>query len=162
MKSSTLLAAVVAGAAVAAAAHAQAPAEAPPPPYGAPITLEQAKLVVQAAEAEARRRGVAVTISVAEPNGTIALMERMTGASYSSAETSPAKARSAARWLRPTSFWIERMSKGDPTTSTLPDVIGSNGGELIVVGGRTIGAIGVGGSGPNEGDIAKLAVQALK
>jgi glc operon protein GlcG len=149
-------------AAFAQAAAPAAPAAAPaPPPYGAAITLEQAKIVVAAAEAEARKRGVAVTIVVVEPNGTIALSERMTGASYASAETAPYKARSTALWMRPTSSWIDTL-KTNPSAATIPNVVATNGGELIVSGGRTIGAIGVGGSGPNEGDIAKVGAAAVK
>ena len=144
----------------AALAQAAAPA-APAPTYGAPITLEQAKTVVAAAEAEARKRGVAVTIVVVEPNGTITLSQRMTGASYASAETAPNKARSTALWMRPTSSWIETL-KTNPSAATIVNVVATNGGELIISGGRIIGAIGVGGSGPNEGDIAKVGVAAVK
>lgn len=143
------------------AALAQAPAPAAPPPYGAPITLEQAKLAVAAAEAEARKRNVAVTIVVVEPNGTIVLSARMTGATYSSAETAPSKAKTAAIWKMPTSYWIEAV-KNNPSAATIPNVVGANGGELIIAGGHTIGAIGVGGSGPNEGDIAKIGAAAVK
>jgi glc operon protein GlcG len=142
-------------------APAAAAAAPPAPPYGTPITLEQARVVVAAAEAEARKRNVAVTIVVVEPNGTIVLSERMNGASYASSETAPNKARSAAVWMRPTSSWIE-AARNSPGVIGMAQVVATNGGELIVSGGRTIGAIGVGGSAPNEGDIAKIAVAAVK
>ena len=166
MKRTRLAAALAALVLLPAAASAQAPAPtatapAPAPPYGAPITLEQARPIVAAAEAEARKRGVNVTIVVVEPNGTVVLSERMAGATYASAQTAPNKARSAAVWLRPTSYWIE-AGKTNPGALGLPEVIASNGGELIISGGHVIGAIGVGGSGPNEGDIAKLAVATVK
>ena len=62
---------------------AQAPAPiripgAPPPParpavlgYGPPITLEQARVVIAAAEAEAARRRVSATLAVVEPSGAL-------------------------------------------------------------------------------------------
>ena len=49
---------------------------------------------------------------------------------------------------------------GNPATAT--ELYAGNGGEPIVAGGRMIGAVGVGGSGPNEADISRLAAAALK
>jgi uncharacterized protein GlcG (DUF336 family) len=156
---------VVAGlAAQVPSALAEAPAEAPAaqqprPSYGAPITLDQAKKVVAAAEAEARRLGTNVSIAVVEPSGVLVMFERMVDATYTSVDGAPLKARSAAMWKRSTSTWIETM-KTNAYPGTMPNVIASNGGEVIFSGGLIIGGIGISGS-PFEGQIAKAAAAVL-
>ena len=160
------VAAVAAFAAIAISADAQAPAApatapAPPPPdYGMPITLDQAKVVMAVAEGEAKKAGVNVSIAIVEPSGTLVMFQRMTNATYSSADGAPLKARSAAMWKRSTSTWIE-AAKDSAAVSTQPNAIASNGGEFIVVGGKIIGAVGVAGNGANEGPISRTAAAAL-
>lgn len=134
----------------------------PPPPYGAPITLEQARVVVAAAEAEARKRGVAISISVVDSGGYLVMAERMTGASLASSETPFLKAKSAVLWQRSTSTWLAAIEASHGAQTTFPNLYAGNGGELIVMGGRIVGGVGIGGSGPNEADISKLAAAALK
>jgi uncharacterized protein GlcG (DUF336 family) len=153
------LAALFAGLGTAAAQPAPAPA--PAPPYGAPITLEQARVVAAAAEAEARRRGIAIAVAVVDSGGFLVLEERMTGASLASSETVFLKARSAVLWQRPTSSWLPAIEASHGSQATFPDVYAGNGGEMIVAGGRIVGGVGIGGSGPNEAEISKLAANAL-
>lgn len=140
---------------------AQAPAPPPAVPYGPPITFELARRVAAVAEAEAKARHVAVTIAIVDSGGTLVLENRLDGASLVSADTAPAKAKSAVLWQRPTSSWISTLS-GNLGPLTLPHVIASQGGELLVVNGKIIGAVGVGGSVENEGEIAKRAAASLK
>jgi uncharacterized protein GlcG (DUF336 family) len=142
--------------AAAPAAQAQTPPPAPAAPYGAPISLEAAAKVAASAEAEAAARHVAVTIAIVDSGGNLVLERRMDGASLASIDTAPAKARSAVMWQRPTASWTS-VAAGSPAPLSLPHVIVSAGGELIMDGGRIVGAVGVGGSLPNEGDIAKKA-----
>ena len=137
-------------------------ADAPPPPYGAPITLEQAKVVVAAAQAEARKRGITIAVAVVDSGGTLVIAERMTGASLASAQTMLLKARSAILWQRSTGSWLPVIEASHGAQITYPDLYAGNGGEPIVAGGRMIGAVGIGGSGPNEADISRLAAAALK
>ena len=153
--------AVVPARALAAPAPAAAPVAAQIP-YGAPITLEQARVVAAAAEAEAKRRNVAVTIAIVDSSGTPVYLQRMTGASIASAETAPLKGKSAVEWQRPTSSWIAGVSGGgNPSPLLFPHVLSTNGGEMLIRDGRIIGGIGVGGSGPNEDAIAKAGVAGL-
>ena len=143
----------------AAAAPAAAP---PPPPYGAPITLEQARVVVAAAEAEAKKRGIAISVAVVDSGGYLVLAERMTGASLASSETPFLKAKSAVLWQRSTSTWLPAIAESNGAQTTFPNLYAGNGGEMIVAGGRIVGGVGVGGSGPNELDISRLAAAALQ
>jgi uncharacterized protein GlcG (DUF336 family) len=159
----SMLAAVsLAAAAGEALAAEPAPAVAPPPlPYGAPITLEQARLVVAAAEAEAKKRGVAISVAVVDTGGYMVLAERMTGVSEASSETVFLKAKSAVIWQRPTATWLPAIAASNGAQLAFPHVWPGAGGEVIVAGGRTIGGLGVGG-GAGEGEIAKIAADALR
>jgi uncharacterized protein GlcG (DUF336 family) len=84
-----------------------------------------------------------------------------TGASLASSETIFLKARSAVLWQRPTSAWLPAIEASHGAQANYPNMYAGNGGELIVVGGRIVGGVGIGGSGPNEADIGKLAAAAL-
>jgi uncharacterized protein GlcG (DUF336 family) len=144
-------------------AVAQAPAsraQTPDLPYGPPLSLEQALRVASVAEAEAKARHVAVTVAIVDSGGTLILEHRMDGATLVSVQTAPAKATSAVMWKRPTSSWATPLSSS-PAPLSLPHVIVSAGGELLLMDGRIVGAIGVGGSLPNEGEIAKKAAAVL-
>ncbi len=144
------------------ASAAPEPAAPPQIPYGAPITLEQARGVAAAAEAEAKKRGVGVTIAIADSSGALVYLQRMNGASIASAETAPLKAKSAVEWQRPTSSWIAGVAAGNAAPIAYPNVLATNGGEMLVRDGHIVGGIGVGGSGPNEGPIAQAGVAAFK
>ena len=157
---------------IAAAAAAQAPAADPgakrfaipaPPllPYGPRITIEQAKVVAAAAQAEARRRGLQASIAVVEPSGELVYFERANDASYSAVDVAVAKARSAARWPRSTKFDSDRLAPGVEEVLALPGVMPALGGEVIVHNGQIIGGIGE-TSGKGENDIALAGANALK
>ena len=53
-------------------------------PYGAPITMERAQAAIQAAAAEANKRGWALNITVVDPNGDLVAFGRMHGNSLQS------------------------------------------------------------------------------
>src|SRR5579862_3305913 len=71
-------------------------------PFGTPITMERAQALVQAAVAEANKRGWAMNVSVVDPNGDLVAFGRMDGAQLASIPISQHKARVAARYRRPT------------------------------------------------------------
>jgi hypothetical protein len=74
------------------AAPAAAP-PAPPPPLGAPITLEQAKKVALAAEAEAKKNNWTYAVAIVEPSGALVYFQRMDGTQYGSLNVAIDKAR---------------------------------------------------------------------
>jgi glc operon protein GlcG len=71
-------------------------------PYGTSIGAEQAKQVLGAAEAEAKKRGWKMNIAVVDTNGEPVMFERMEGAQIASGAISINKARTAARFRRET------------------------------------------------------------
>ena len=74
-----------------------------PPPYGEPINLETAKKAAAAAIAEtAKRNWNAFCIAVVNPSGELVYFEKQDNCHYASITISQHKARTAARYRRPT------------------------------------------------------------
>lgn len=135
-------------------------------PYGAPISLADAKKAAAAALAEATKRGWPMCITIVDPHGELVYFEKMDDCQYASITISQTKARSAARYRRPTLVWERLIGKGAffAYLPTLGDAfIGSRGGNPIVVGGKIIGAIGVsGGTGSQDDTISQVGAAAMK
>jgi glc operon protein GlcG len=53
-------------------------------PYGTPITMDRAQAAIQAAVAEANKRGWPLIITVVDPNGDLVAFARMDGAQLAS------------------------------------------------------------------------------
>jgi glc operon protein GlcG len=127
------------------------------------LTLDGARMVVNAAEADASKRGLKVTITVVDFAGVPIAMARMDDASLVGAEISLAKARTAAGFNSPTALYEQRLQKeGALRLLTLP-IVASEGGIPIKVGGKTVGAVGVSGATSQEdGLIATAGIAALE
>ena len=134
-------------------------------PYGEPIKLDQAKKAAAAALAESTKRGWAMCIAVVAPSGDLVYFEKMDDCQYASITIAEHKARTSARYRRPTVVFERLLGKG-PFFSYLPtldDAIMSRGGNPIVVGGKIIGAIGVsGGTGSQDDTISQAGAAAIK
>jgi uncharacterized protein GlcG (DUF336 family) len=88
----------------------------------------------------------------------------MDNCQYASIVISQHKARTAARYRRPTKVFQDAMQKSPSNLNllTLDDVIASDGGYPIVVGGKIIGAIGTSGAtGAQDGQAAQAGIAAL-
>jgi uncharacterized protein GlcG (DUF336 family) len=136
-----------------------------PPPYGPPITLEQAKKVIAGAEAESKKNNWSMVITVLDSGGNVVLMERMDGAQLGSIEVARDKAWSAVAFRRPTKVFEDLVGQGGPNLRLLK-LNGASpieGGIPIVVDGKIVGAVGVsGGTAPQDGQVAKAGIEALK
>jgi uncharacterized protein GlcG (DUF336 family) len=137
-----------------------------PMPYGEPITLENAKKVAAAAQAEMQKRNwKGMCIAVVGPSGDLVYFEKDDSCQYASVTISQHKARTAARYRRPTVVFERLVGRGAffAYIPTLDDVIASRGGNPIVVGGKVIGAIGAsGGTGSQDDVISQAGAAALK
>ena len=134
-----------------------------PPPYCEPINLETAKKVAAAAVAEtAKRNWNAFCIAVVNPSGELVYFEKQDNCQYASIGISQHKARTAARYRRPTLVFETLIGKGPyfAYLTTLDDVIASRGGNPLVVDGKLIGAIGVSGGSGSQDNVVSLAGQA--
>ena len=137
-----------------------------PPPYGETINLETAKKVAAAAIAEtAKRKWDAFCVAVVGPTGDLIYFEKQDNCQYASVEISQHKARTAARYRRPTVVFERLLGKGPffSYLTTLDGVIASRGGNPLIVGGKLIGAVGVsGGTGSQDDVISQAGAAALK
>src|ERR1700751_6110571 len=83
------------------------------PPYGQPINLETAKKVAAAAIAETEKRNCnTLCISVVNPSGDLVYFEKQDNSQYASIGISQHKARTAARFRRPTLVFETLLGKG--------------------------------------------------
>ena len=133
------------------------------PAYGEPINLETAKKVAAAAIAETTKRNWnAFCVSVVNPSGDLVYFEKQDNCQYASIGISQHKARTAARYRRPTLVFETLIGKGPyyAYLTTLDDVIASRGGNPLVVGGKVVGAIGVSGGSGSQDNVVSLAGQA--
>jgi glc operon protein GlcG len=145
-------------------ASAQTPPP-PPPAYGAPITLEQAKKVMAGAEAEAKKNNWGMAIIILDTGGHAVMMQRLDGTQLGSIDVAKDKAWSAVAFRRPTKAFEDAVSQGGANLRLLR-VTGASpieGGIPLMADGKIIGSIGVsGGTAPQDGQVAKAGVDALK
>lgn len=134
-----------------------------PAPYGAPLTLEQAKTIVAAAERSARARNFTMAFAVVEPSGELILFQKMDGTQYGSDLIAREKARTAARFKRSTKAFSDSVAAGRNAVLSLPGVVAIEGGAPILINGKIVGAIGVsGGTSEQDGEVAAAALLELK
>ena len=120
------------------------------------LTLEVAKSVAAAAEAEATKRGSTVVIVVVDDGGHVLFLERLNDTQVASVEVGIGKARTAAIFRRPSKDFEDQVRNGRVAALALPGATPLQGGVPLVLGGQVVGAIGVSGNTPQEDeDIAK-------
>ena len=136
-----------------------------PPPYGEPINIETAKKAAAGAIAEATKRNWnGLCVAVVSPSGDLVYFEKQDNCQYASVTISQHKARTSARYRRPTVVFERLLGRGPfyAYLPTLDDVIASRGGNPLMVGGKVVGAIGVsGGSGSQDDVVSQAGVAAL-
>ena len=136
-----------------------------PPAYGPAITLEQAKKVAAAAEAEAKKNKWNVYIVVVDSSTNVVLMQRMDDAQLGSLNVAQKKAFTAAAFKRSTKIFEDGIAKGGVGMRILGNdqAMPIEGGLPIFVNGKIVGAIGVSGvTSEQDGIIAKAGAEALK
>ena len=138
-----------------------APTAAPPPlrAYGDPVTLAQARRIVEEAEAAAKGRNWTMAFAIVDPSGALVLFAKMDGTQNGSVDVAIAKARTSALFRRPTRAFSDSVTAGRTQVLSLPNVVAIEGGVPIVVRGRVIGAIGVSGAtSEQDGEVAAAAL----
>jgi uncharacterized protein GlcG (DUF336 family)/mannose-6-phosphate isomerase-like protein (cupin superfamily) len=126
------------------------------------LTLEVAKRVGAAAEAEALKRGATVVIAVVDDGGHVLFLERLNDTQVASVDVGIGKARTAAIFRRPSKVFEDQIREGRVAALALPGATPLQGGVPLEINGRVIGAVGVSGNTPQEDeDIAKAGAAAL-
>jgi glc operon protein GlcG len=122
-----------------------------------------AERAIAAAAAEARRQGWAVSIAVVDPAGELVAFLRMDGAAQSSVDVSRAKARTAARFRRPTRAFDSTLTAGRLAILGLEGATPVEGGVPIVINGEVVGAVGVSGvTSAQDAQVARAGAGAVQ
>ncbi len=126
------------------------------------LTLDTAKKLAAAAEAEALRNKWTMAITVVDDGGYLIYLERLDDTQLGSIKIAVQKARAAALYKRPTKVWEDAVAGGRMAILGLTGAMPIEGGVPIMLDGKLIGAIGVsGGSAAQDGQVAKAGVDAL-
>ncbi|GGS20600.1 hypothetical protein Snoj_21410 [Streptomyces nojiriensis] len=120
----------------------------------APLTTEDAELLVATAKAAAEAAGATVSVTVLDAGGHLLAFRRDDRAVLISGETSTRKAYTALQLNAPTAELVDTVLPGSPF-HTLPTALDRPllfiaGGLPVHRDGRLIGAIGVGGGAPDQ------------
>ncbi|MGW7084948.1 GlcG/HbpS family heme-binding protein [Streptomyces sp. NPDC054871] len=135
-------------------------------PAVAPLTTQDAEILVTAARRAAEAADVTVSVTVLDAGGHLLAFRRDDRAVLISGETSTRKAYTALQLNAPTADLVD-LVKPDGPFHTLPTALDRPllfiaGGVPVHRDGRLIGSIGVGGGAPEQDHgFATAAVEAL-
>lgn len=123
------------------------------------ITLEAAKKMAAAGEAEARKNGWTVCIAIVDANGDLILFQKIDETQPGSIKVSQGKARTAALFKRPSKAIEEMIAGGKTAFLSVEGIIPIQGGLPVIADGKVIGAVGV--SGVTSAQDEQIATAAL-
>jgi glc operon protein GlcG len=136
-----------------------------PNPYGAPISLENAKKAAAPALAEAAKNNWTMAVAIVDPAGNLVYFEKMDNTQLGSVNVAQDKARSAALFKRPTQAFQDRLAAGGDGLGVLrvQGAVPVAGGVPLLIDGKIVGAIGVSGAASaQDAQCAKAGADALK
>ena len=126
------------------------------------LTLDDAKKMAAAAEAEAKRNEWQVVIVIVDDGGHLLYLQRLDHAQFGSIDVAIKKAHAAIAFRRPTKIWEENIAQGQLRYLNLPGTLPIEGGLPIIVNDQFVGAIGVSGVRSfQDAQIAQAGIDAL-
>ena len=126
------------------------------------LNLAAIKKMVTAAEAEAEKRGVQVTLCIVDESGNLLFLQKADGASLNTIQFAQKKARHAAIYKTPSRTGAEAVKNGNLAVLAFPDYFPNQGGLPIQVNGQTIGGIAASGAKSEVDEaIAQAGLDAL-
>jgi glc operon protein GlcG len=126
------------------------------------LNLAALKTMVAAAEAEAQKRNVQVTICIVDESGNLLFLQKADGATLNTIGFAQKKARYAAIYGRPSKVAQDSLKAGNLIQLVAPDGFPNQGGVPIKVDGQTIGGIACSGAASEVDEaISQTAVDAL-
>jgi len=127
------------------------------------ITLDGAKAILAAAEAEALKNKWTVAIAVVDESGNLIAFHKIDDTQVGSIDIAIGKARTAARMKRPTKALEDAVAGGRTVMLAIDGLTPLEGGVPVMLGGRVIGAVGVSGvTSQQDAQVAQAGVTALK
>ncbi len=110
------------------------------------LNLAAIKTMVAAAEAEAQRQHVEVTICIVDESGNLLFMEKGDSAPLNTIQWAQKKARHAAFYKSPSKDAAETVKKGSVEALAYPDFFPNQGGLPIMLDGQILGGITASGA----------------
>jgi glc operon protein GlcG len=144
---------------------AMARAQQLPNPYGAPVSLADAKKAAAAAIAEAQKNKWTVAVAIVDPSGNLVYYEKLDNTQIGSAKVAIEKAKSSAIFKRPTKAFEDALAAGGDGLRTLglDGAVPLEGGFPLIMDGKIVGGIGVSGAKSSEDAVcAKAGADTLK
>ena len=126
------------------------------------LTLEDAKRVAAAAEADALSNGWKVVIAGVDEGGHLLYLQRSHDTQFGSVETATVKAHAAVAFQRPTKASEDAVLSGRLIHLALPGVIPAEGGVPLLRDDVVIGGLGISGvRSSQDGQTAQAGANAL-
>ena len=119
------------------------------------LTLADVKIIASGCESEALRQNWAVAIAIVDDGGHLMWLQRLDGAPLTSMQIATGKAHTSAMGRRPTKVYEEMVSGRVAVLSMPGQLTFLEGGELIIVDGEVVGAVGI--SGVKSAEDAQIA-----
>ena len=110
------------------------------------LTLDGARRVIAAAQAEARKTHATGVVAVVDDGGNLIAVERIDGTFAAGANISIGKARTAVLFKKPTKFFEDVIRNGRTAMVTIEGFTPLQGGIPIVADGQVVGGVGVRGA----------------
>lgn len=121
------------------------------------LTLNAARKIAAAAEAEAQRKNARVVIAIVDDGGNLILLQRLDDTQVASVDVGIGKARTAAIFRRPSKVFEDQVRDGRIAALGLTGATPLQGGVPILFDGKVIGAIGVSGETPSQDEEIAMA-----
>jgi len=126
------------------------------------LNLAAIKTIAAAAEAEAHKRNVQVTICIVDESGNLLFLHKADAAGLNTIQFAQKKARHAALYGRPSKTAADQLKAGSMQVLVFPDAFPNQGGVPIKVDGQTIGAVACSGAASEVDEaIAQAGIDAL-
>jgi glc operon protein GlcG len=116
------------------------------------LTLDGARKVIAAAQAEAHKNNGTGVVAVVDDGGNLMALERLDGTFAAGALISIGKARTAVLFKKPTKFFEDVIKNGRTAMVTVNDFTPLQGGIPIFVDGQVVGGVGVSGASSAQQD----------
>ena len=126
------------------------------------LNLAAVKTMVTAAEAEAQKRNVQVTICIVDDSGNLIYVQKADGAGLNTLNFCEKKARHSAFFGSPSKSAADQVKNGNLAFLAYPNAFPNQGGLPIKVDGQLLGGIAASGAASEVDEaISQAALDAL-